>query len=185
MTPEDIEAVSKRASCLHPESEVEAAIDVMADNIEKVLSGLNPILLCIMNGGLILTGRLATRLQFPLQLDYLHATRYRDKTRGADLEWERYPKIPLRDRVVLVIDDILDEGDTLAAVMNFCREQGASKVLSAVLVDKQHERKASQLKADFTGLDVADFYLYGYGMDYKGYLRNAPGIFAVDPSDCD
>lgn len=185
MTLENIQAVSSRATCLYSEQEVEAAIDAMADAISGRLYGHNPILLCIMNGGLILTGRLATRLKFPMQMDYLHATRYRDKTHGADLHWERHPSISLQGRQVLVIDDILDEGETLAAVVAHCRAQGAQTVLSAVLVDKLHDRKATNLKADFVGLEVPDYYLYGYGMDYKGYLRNAPGIFAVDPADCD
>ena len=185
MTLETINAVSSRATCLYSEQEVEMAIDAMASVISGRLHGHNPILLCVMNGGLILTGRLAVRLKFPLQMDYLHATRYRNKTRGADLHWERYPSISLEGRLVVVIDDILDEGDTLAAVMAYCQAQGAREVLSAVLVDKQHDRKTTNLKADFVGLEVPDYYLYGYGMDYKGYLRNAPGIFAVDPADCD
>ncbi len=185
MTLELIKAVSSRATCLYSEQEVEMAIDAMASVISGRLHGRNPILLCVMNGGLILTGRLAVRLKFPLQMDYLHATRYRNKTRGADLHWERYPSISLEGRLVVVIDDILDEGDTLAAVVAYCQAQGAREVLSAVLVDKQHDRKTTNLKADFVGLEVPDYYLYGYGMDYKGYLRNAPGIFAVDPADCD
>lgn len=185
MTPIDLKAVSSRSTCLHSAKEVEAAIDAMAIAISDRLNGHDPILLCIMNGGLILTGRLATRLNFPLQMDYLHATRYRDKTQGADLHWERHPSISLGGRYVLVIDDILDEGDTLAAVVAHCQEQGAQEVLSAVLVDKQHDRKNTSLKADFVGLEVPDYYLYGYGMDYRGYLRNASGIFAVDPADCD
>ncbi|HBP99168.1 MAG TPA: hypoxanthine-guanine phosphoribosyltransferase [Gammaproteobacteria bacterium] len=185
MTLELIKAVSSRATCLYSEQDVEMAIDAMANAISGRLHAHNPILLCIMNGGLILTGRLATRLKFPLQMDYLHATRYRNKTRGAGLHWDRYPGISLEGRQVLVIDDILDEGDTLAAVMAHCQALGVRDVLSAVLVDKQHDRKTTNLKADFVGLEVPDHYLYGYGMDYKGYLRNAPGIFAVDPADCD
>lgn len=185
MTLELIKTVSSRATCLYSEQVVETAIDAMASVISDRLHGHNPILLCVMNGGLILTGRLATRLKFHLQMDYLHATRYRNNTQGEDLRWERYPSISLEGRQVLVIDDILDEGDTLAAVMAHCQAQGARDVLSAVLVDKQHDRKTTNLKADFVGLEVPDHYLYGYGMDYKGYLRNAPGIFAVDPADCD
>lgn len=90
------------------------------------------------------------------------------------------PMIEFRDRPVLIIDDILDEGHTLAAIIDYCREQGAASVQCAVLVDKQHERKARpDLKADYVGLEVEDRYIFGYGMDYQGYWRNAPGIYAV------
>ncbi|HGN3348776.1 TPA: phosphoribosyltransferase family protein [Pseudomonas aeruginosa] len=84
------------------------------------------------------------------------------------------------DRDVLIIDDILDEGHTLSAIIDFCKHAGARAVHTAVLVDKEHERKARpDLKASFTGLYCADRYVFGYGMDYKGYWRNAAGIFAV------
>ena len=73
----------------------------------------------------------------------------------------------------------------MAAVVAHCRAQGASSVLTAVLVDKHHERKVPGIRADFVGLRVEDRYLYGYGMDYRSYLRNAAGIYAVDPVDCD
>jgi hypoxanthine phosphoribosyltransferase len=120
-----------------------------------------------------------------LQIDYLHATRYQDNTQGSELEWHRLPALSLHEREVLILDDILDEGATLAAVVAHCRAQGAARVLTAVLVDKRHERKVPGIHADFVGLRAVDRYLYGYGMDYRGYLRNAAGIYAVDPVDCD
>ncbi len=155
----------------------------MAGQISDRLRESNPILLCIMNGGVIVTGKLACRLDFPLQIDYLHATRYREQTSGSDLQWKAYPSQPLKGRVVLLLDDILDEGTTLQKIIEYCQQQGAEAVLTAVLLDKQHDRKASDLKADITGLEVEDYYLFGYGMDYKGYLRNAAGIFAIAEAD--
>jgi hypoxanthine phosphoribosyltransferase len=169
----------RTADLLHPKQAVEAALDRMAAQITAQLADSNPLLLCVLTGGIIPTGQLTTRLDFPLQLDYLHATRYRGATRGGELNWIAHPSISLRDRVVLVIDDILDEGTTLAAIIEHCRDEGASQVYSAVLVDKLHDRKHHHMKADFTGLEVPDRYVFGYGMDYKDYLRNAPGIYAV------
>jgi hypoxanthine phosphoribosyltransferase len=136
-----------------------------------------------MNGGLITTGKLATRLNFPLQLDYLHATRYRGETSGSDLRWQKRPSLDLKGRVVLVIDDIFDEGVTLDAIVNFCSDAGAAEVFTAVLTDKQHDRKLTTLRADFVGLKIPDKYVFGYGLDYKGYFRNAAGIYAIDPVD--
>lgn len=183
MTPEQIQQVQARSRCLYDEAQVEAALDRMAEEISTQLSQSNPILMCVMHGGLIVAGKLATRLPFMLQLDYLHATRYRDRTSGADLQWKSRPTLDLGNRVVVLVDDILDEGETLFQVRKFCLDQGCAAIYSAVLIDKQHDRRTVPIKADFVGLQADDHYLFGYGMDYKGYLRNAAGIFAIDDAD--
>jgi hypoxanthine phosphoribosyltransferase len=175
-----IQQVQQQADCLFDQQQVEQAIDSMAIAITEKLADSNPIVLTIMNGGLIFAGQLLPRLGFPLQVDYCHATRYRGATSGGELHWKALPQLPLEDRVVLVVDDILDEGHTLLAILNAIRAQGAKAVYTAVLINKQHDRKASaDLKADFVGLEAPDRYLFGYGMDYKEYLRNAPGIDAI------
>ncbi len=164
------------------DAEVAAAFDRMAAEIRGVLKDSNPVVLCVMLGGLIPTARLLVRFDFPLELDYLHATRYRGDTRGRDLHWRARPATDLNGRDVLVIDDILDEGITLAAVLGYCRQQGASSVRSAVLVDKRHGRKKALEHADFTGLEVDDRYVFGCGMDYKDCFRNLRSIHAVNES---
>lgn len=175
-------AVQRRAECLYTGPQVEAALDRMAAGIAGALAGTDPIVLCVMNGGLMIAGGLMLRLDFPLRQDYLHVSRYRDETRGARLHWLARPRLPLQGESVLVVDDILDEGVTLQAVVDACREAGAARVRSAVLVRKRHARNIG-IEADFVGLEVDDRYVFGYGLDYKGYLRNAAGIFAVTPSD--
>ena len=140
------------------------------------------LLLCIMNGGLILAGKLATLLDFPLQIDYLHATRYRGETRGAELNWLAYPRERIKGRDILLVDDILDEGNTLAAVKAYCIEQGAKSVYTAVLADKKHARRLPGISADCAGLQLEDKFVFGSGLDYKGYLRNVAGIYAIDES---
>lgn len=178
-----IKQVFNRAKLLHSKNEVESAIRKMADEISVELHDKNPIVLCVMNGGLITTAKLAIELAFPLQLDYLHATRYRGETVGADLQWQRVPSLPLDGRTVLVVDDIFDEGTTLDAIVKHCQQAGAARVLTAVLTDKKHDRKRTSLKVDFVGLSIVDAYVFGYGLDYKGHLRNAAGIYAIDDSD--
>lgn len=173
-------SVLDNARCIFTEQQIAAALDEMAVQITTELADKDPLVLCVMNGGIVLTGHLAPRLRFPLQLDYVHATRYREQLTGADLHWRVTPATPLKDRVVLVLDDIFDEGETLSAIKDWCHNQGACSVYTAVLIDKKHNRKTARLKqADFTALYADDYYLFGYGMDYKGYWRNAPGIFAV------
>ena len=177
---EQVKQVMAEADVLYTEQQVEASITKVAAEITEQLADSNPIVFCVMNGGLIFAGKLLSQLHFPLEYSYLHASRYRNQTSGGELFWKAKPEISLRGRNVIIVDDILDEGHTLSAIAEFCRAEGAAEVYTAVLIDKQHDRKAApDLKADFTGLGCVDRYIFGYGMDYIGYWRNAPGIFAV------
>jgi len=178
LSAEDAAKAYAEADLLFDRNAVEAVMERMAGEIGAALKDTNPLVLCVMTGGVIFAGQLLTRLDFTLQVDYLHATRYRGATSGGTLHWLAKPSHPLKNRTVLVLDDIFDEGWTLKAILAHCRDEGAREVYSAVLVDKLHERKAD-LRPDFVGLEAPDRYLFGYGMDYKDYLRNAPGIFAV------
>jgi len=180
--PRRIQEVYDKATCLFTKQEVETALDKMAGAIHAKLEEQNPVLICVMVGGLIPAGNLLPRLDFPLEVDYIHATRYGNTTKGGDIEWLVRPRTPLENRTVVVVDDILDGGLTLAAIVNYCKAQGAKEVFTAVLLDKQHTRVDGGLpKADFTGITMEDGYVFGYGMDYQGYLRNASGIFVVAP----
>jgi hypoxanthine phosphoribosyltransferase len=180
--PEKIKSVYEKSSCLYTSNEVEAALDRMAINIHDKLKDKNPVILCVMIGGLVPLGNLLLRLDFPLEVDYVHATRYRGEITGGDIHWKVKPSANITGRTVLIVDDILDGGVTLAAIIEEIKKMGASEVYSAVLVDKYRKRVPNGLqKADFVGLQVEDHYIFGYGMDYNEYLRNAPGIFVVDP----
>ncbi len=173
----EITQVQATAELLHSEQEVEAALDKMAVQINYLLADRNPLVLCVMNGGIVAAGKLLTRLTMPLNIDAINASRYQNQTSGGTIEWVLKPRLPLQDRTVLIIDDVLDEGITLAAIHHYCLEQGATSVYSAVLIDKVLGHK-KPITADFVGLEVPNRYLFGYGMDYKGYLRNAAGIYA-------
>lgn len=180
--PHKIKAVYEKSSCLFTTNEVEAALDRMAINIHEKLQDKNPVILCVMIGGLVPLGNLLPRLDFPLEVDYIHATRYRGEITGGDIVWKVRPSTNLVGRTVLIVDDILDGGVTLAAIIAEIKNMGAEEVYSAVLVDKYRKRVTNGLqKADFVGLEVEDHYIFGYGMDYNEYLRNAPGIFVVHP----
>ena len=177
---EEIKRAREEADCLADEATVEAALDQMAAAITAHLADRNPLVYAVMNGGLILAGRILPRLPFPLEVAYLHASRYGHALQGTMLDWRVRPTQDLRDRSVLVLDDILDEGHTLKAIVEHLKDEGAAEVLTAVLVHKLHDRKATPgMRADFSGLDIPDRFLFGCGMDYKGYWRNAPGIYAV------
>ncbi|MCX7120598.1 MAG: hypoxanthine-guanine phosphoribosyltransferase [Gammaproteobacteria bacterium] len=180
--PNHIRDVLAKSTCIFSKSEIDAALDQMAHEISERLSHENPLFLCVVVGGIVPLGNLLPRLDFPLEVDYIHATRYQNKTVGSELTWKATPQCSLKNRTVLIVDDILDGGITLAEIVKYCDAQGARKVLTAVLVDKNNARIEGGLAhADFCGLRVDNHYVFGYGMDYKGYLRNAPGIYMIAP----
>lgn len=178
MSDSTIEQVRRDAELLYDAQQVEAAINGMAASITEQLQDSNPVLMPVMLGGLYLGGMLLPKLNFALQVDYLHATRYRNELHGHDLEWKVAPDTNLSGRNVLIIDDILDDGVTLSEVVSAVESCGAEEVLTAVLVVKNRERTVDT-KIDFSGLTVPDRYVFGCGMDYRGYWRNLPGIYAV------
>ncbi len=178
MTITEVKKTMNEAELIHPATEIELAVRDMAAAINNDLAESNPVVISLLKGGLVLSGQLLPNLNFPLQIDYVHATRYRDKTEGGSLHWIARPSMPIKDRTVLLLDDIFDEGHTLAAIHDYCVAIDAKEVYTAVLLDKLHDRKA-KLKVNYIGLTVPDRYVFGFGMDYKGYLRNANGIYAV------
>lgn len=155
LLPEKIKEVYKKASCIYTANEVEAALDRMAINIHEDLHERNPVLLCVMIGGMVPMGNLLPRLDFPLEVDYVHATRYRGGLQGGELHWKVKPSVSLKDRHVLIVDDILDGGVTLAGIVEYVNAQGAKAVKTAVLVDKHHKRVENGLtNADYVGLTI-------------------------------
>ena len=174
-----IEDVLSGADVIYSSEQVAAVLDEMAMNINTRLAGTNPLLLCVMKGGIIFTAQLLTRLTCMPELDYIHVTRYQNQTAGNKLDWLVYPQTSIKDRTVLIIDDILDQGITLSAIVEYCKNQGAKEVVSAVLVHKKHDRYKSDVDCDYVGLEVKDRYVFGYGMDYKGKLRHLDAIYAV------
>jgi hypoxanthine phosphoribosyltransferase len=182
LTLNDYRGVVSRSQLIVPGGAMEDAMDRMAREINSELASLNPLVVCVMTGGIVAAGQLLPRLGFPLQLDYLHLTRYRGKTSGGRLVWTRRPGEVFRGRHILLVDDILDEGLTLAAAADACGGGGALSVRSAVLVEKDR-RRARDFRADFVGVTVPDRYVFGYGLDFRGYFRNAAGIYAVAEED--
>lgn len=179
VTPQQAWQVFQQADCLYDKQAVEMALDTMAVQISKDMADQNPLFVCVMSGALVTLGHLLTRLQFPLEIDYVHATRYRGSTQGGEIVWLAQPRKEIKDRSIIVVDDILDEGYTLAEIIREFHARGAHDVRSAVLVNKLHERRYQDLQANYVGLDVDDRYVFGYGMDYHDYLRNIDGIYAV------
>lgn len=190
LTPEKVADITTRLICLHSKQDVDAALDKMAKEITFALKDKNPLFLCVMNGAVIAMGQLMTRLHFPLQIDYIQASRYggsfidEGHERGGELKWKAKPTTSMKNRTVVLVEDVLDTGLTLAALKTYCSSEGAADVYTATLTDKAHPRSLGGVETcDFTGLRVADKFLLGYGMDWQEYFRNLPGIYVLADED--
>jgi len=180
------------ARCLPPgcklvfsNSEIISALDSLANRLNQQLINETPVVLCVMQGGLVFSGQLIPRLGFMLEVDYIHATRYNNQTTGDEVVWKSYPATPLKNRTVLILDDILDEGITLQSIIHYCESQGARKIISAVLLKKLHDRCVdhdciSNTLTDNIALTVEDQYVFGFGMDFNGQYRQLDQIYALE-----
>jgi hypoxanthine phosphoribosyltransferase len=181
-TSENAWQVYKNADLLYSKNTVQEALDRMATEIFVGYEHKNPILVCVMNGGVVPFSEILQRLEFPMQTDYIHATRYGGNLTGGQIAWLAEPRINPEGRHILVIDDILDEGETLASIVDYYNDKKAASVRTAVLVVKDRPRKIDYM-ADYVGLHVPNRYVFGCGMDYKDYLRNLPGIYAENKNN--
>jgi hypoxanthine phosphoribosyltransferase len=157
---------------------VQAALERLAVQITQALAAEYPLVLVVMGGAVVFAGQLLPKLRFPMDFDYVHATRYGAAVRGGGIDWKMTPPEGVGGRTVLVLDDILDGGETLRAISDRLHALGAKKVCCAVLVEKTLAR-AKPITADFVGLRIPDRFVFGCGMDAKGYWRNLPEIRAI------
>jgi hypoxanthine phosphoribosyltransferase len=166
------------AELLHTAEQVQDALHKVARQINASLAEQHPLVLSVMGGAVVFSGQLLPLLDFPLDFDYVHVSRYGDARNGGEMQWKVEPRENVNGRVVLLLDDILDEGQTLAALRERVLALGADKCFSAVFADKQNGRK-KPIRADFVGIELPDRFVFGYGMDIEGAWRNLPAIYAV------
>ncbi len=182
MNREQAQIIFQRSEELVSSAAIETAVTRMAGEIKQAIGEEFPLVLCVMGGAAVFTGMLLPRLDFPLEFDYIHLTRYRNMTQGGEMQWRVSPAESVKDRVVLVLDDILDGGQTMAAIRDRILEMGASRFLSAVLCEKDLVSGSADVKPlspDFRGCAVPNRYVFGCGMDAQGYWRNLPTIRAL------
>lgn len=174
----DPKKILAESEVIYSTEQVDEAIRELASTISQSLSDSLPLVMCVMGGAVVFSGQLLPKLNFPLEFDYVQASRYHNQTSGQQLVWKVEPTKNVFGRTVLLLDDILDEGHTLAAIKDKCLAQGAKEVIIAVLVEKDLN-KTKPISADFVGLRVPDRYVFGYGMDFYGWWRNADAIYAL------
>ena len=168
----------QQAELLVPAEEVQAAVVRVAQEINTVLVDAHPLVLSVMGGAVVFTGQLLPLLTFPLDFDYVHVSRYGGNRQGGDLHWKVEPRENVAGRVVLVVDDILDEGGTMDAIRQRVMDLGAAGFYSAVFADKLNGMN-KPICADFVGVELPDRFVFGFGMDIHGAWRNLPAIYAV------
>jgi len=171
-------ALPPGSSLVIPEAEVDAALDRIAREVTADLADARPIAIAIMNGGLVFAGQLLTRLPFTLECDYIHVRRYGRMTVGGELEWISGPHVEMKGRTVLLLDDILDEGRTLAVVREALLARGAARILIAAFARKERGEPPA-IEADYVGVTVPDRFVFGFGMDVDGAYRNLPAVYAL------
>ncbi len=178
MTRDEALRILENAEQIYSAAEVTAAVSRVAGEVTTALAGCNPLVLAVMGGATIFAGHLLPQLSFPLEYDYLHASRYGDATAGGELAWIVEPRISVHGRTVLLVDDILDEGITLAAIKQRLLGNGALACYTVVFTDKSigHPKP---IVADFVGLTLPNRYVFGFGMDIRGAWRNLPAIYAL------
>ena len=170
--------VRRNARRLYSARDVSRALVRMAAELTPLLEEANPVVLAVMHGGAFTAIELCKRFRFAHELDYVHVTRYRGKTRGGGIAWRVRPRSALKGRTVLVVDDILDHGKTLRALDDELERIGVEERLCAVLVVKR-VAVANRPRVTVAGLAVDDVYVFGSGMDYRGYWRSLAGVYAV------
>jgi hypoxanthine phosphoribosyltransferase len=170
--------ILREAELICSEEQVQQTLRQLAVEIEARLKDYNPLVLSVMGGSVVFSGQLLPLLRFPLEFDYLHATRYDGSTRGGEIKWKVLPRQPVTGRVVLVLDDILDEGTTLAAIKQRLLDEGAVAVYCAVFSDKDIGR-SKPIRPDFVGVTLPNRYVFGFGMDVEEAWRNLPAVYAL------
>lgn len=162
------------------EADVQGALERLAGEISSDLAGTRPVAMTILNGGLVFAGQLLTRLAFPLECDYIHVRRYGRGIQGGELEWISGPHVDVRGRLVLLLDDIVDEGRTLAVVREALLARGAKEVRIAAFARKERGEPPA-VEADYVGVPVPDLFVFGFGMDVDGAWRNLSAVYALPP----
>jgi hypoxanthine phosphoribosyltransferase len=163
-------------------TDIVGALDCMASDVTLMLSDQNPLVIAVMRGGAFTAVELCHRFNFPYEFDFIHITRYGKALTGGDLNWKVLPSSDFQNRTVLVVDDVLDEGITLKEIHSALERCGVSKIYFAVLVKKKLKSSVERMYVDFVGVEVEDVYIFGCGLDYKGYWRGLKALYALDGS---
>lgn len=177
--------ILNKADLLLNESQISQIMDKLAQQISSEFQQKLPLVLVVMKGGYFVASELLRRLNFPLEVDYLEATRYGKNTSGACLNWLHKSATQIQARDIILVDDVFDEGITLAEINTYLQDAGANSVKSLVLIEKQVANRKIDFRPDYIGALLPNRFLFGCGMDLAGIWRNLPQIYAINDEDID
>jgi len=180
MTEINLREILENSTLIADKREVEAAVEFLGEAVNAHYGDREIILLIVMTGAVMPAAWVAAKLKMPVQMDFVHATRYAGQTEGGEIEFRVPPRLNLEGHDVLIIDDIYDIGLTLQMIEGYCESRGANSVNSAVLVRKIHDRETTGTLPRFIGMEVEDKYIFGCGMDVYENWRHLDEIRALE-----
>lgn len=175
--------MSEKISVLISEEDVDARIKELGEKISKDYEGKEVHLVCVLKGGTFFMCELAKRISIPVTMDFMSVSSYGNDTKSSgvvriikDLDQ------PLKGKHVIVIEDIVDSGNTLSYLLTNLNERGPASLALCTLLDKP-DRRVKDVAVDYTGFEIPDEFVVGYGLDYAQKYRNLPYIGVVELSE--
>lgn len=171
--------MAERVEVLISEQEVEARIQELADQISKDYEGKELHIICILKGSIFFTCELAKRISVPVTLDFMSVSSYGSDTKSSGvIKINKDLDESVLERDILVIEDIVDSGNTLSYLLEMLQNRKPSSMRLCTLLDKP-ERRRKQVRVDYTGFQIPDEFVVGYGLDYAQKYRNLPYVGVV------
>ena len=175
--------MSEHIEVLVTKEDVEKRISEMADEINRAYAGKSLHLVCVLKGGAFFMCELAKHLNMPVSLDFMSVSSYGSATKSSGVvKIVKDLDEPIKDKDVLVVEDIVDSGRTLSYLMEVLRDRGPKSLHLCTLLDKP-ERRVVEVNVDYTGFQIPDKFVVGYGLDYDQHYRNLPYIGVVEFDD--
>lgn len=157
------------------ESQLRRRVHELSHLITADFGGRDLVVVALLNGTVLFLADLIRRLSLPLRLDFIGVSSYREGTVSRDLVFTKELRLEVRGRDVLLVDDILDTGRTLASVIARLQQLQPRAIKSCVLLNKP-SRRVEPIEADYVGFEIPDLFVVGYGLDYAERYRNLPFI---------
>lgn len=165
---------------LYTRAEIEAKVDKLADKIRRDYLGKHPVLICVLKGSFMFTADLIRHLNFPLEVEFVQLSSYGGaKESSGKIKMVQDLQSPIQGRDVLVIEDIVDTGTTIAFLLDYLRDKKPASLKLCALTDKPSRRRVP-VTIDYLGFTVPDKFLVGYGLDLDQKFRNLPDICVLE-----
>ena len=171
--------MAEKVNVLLSEEEVDAKIKAIGEQISKDYAGKQVHLVCVLKGGSCFMCELAKRITVPVSLDFMSVSSYGSETKSSGVvKIVKDLDEPIKGKNVLVVEDIVDSGRTLSYLMEMLKDRGPESLRLCTLLDKP-ERRVVDVHVDYTGFQIPDEFVVGYGLDYDQRYRNLPYIGVI------